>query len=65
MEINSLNDDKIGQGLSGYSSFDVQQIKGCKTTCVRAFRVGRGIKRTHAAAEWCVASVSNYLSSFR
>ena len=25
------DDDKIGQGLSGYSSFDVQQIKGCKT----------------------------------
>ena len=31
VEIISNNDDKIGQGLSGYSSFDVQQIKGCKT----------------------------------
>ena len=32
VEIISNNDDKIGQGLSGYSSFDVQQIKGCKTS---------------------------------
>ena len=31
VEIISKNNEKIGQGLSGYSSFDVQQIKGCKT----------------------------------
>ena len=31
VEIISKDNEKIGQGLSGYSSFDVQQIKGCKT----------------------------------
>ena len=32
VEIISKDNEKIGQGLSGYSNFDVQEIKGCKTS---------------------------------
>ena len=31
VEIIAINDGKIGQGLSGYSSIEVEKIKGCKT----------------------------------
>ena len=35
VEIISNDNEKIGQGLSGYSNFEVQKIKGCKTNEIR------------------------------
>ena len=31
VEILSVDNEKIGQGLSGYTSSEVEKIKGCKT----------------------------------
>ncbi|MFL2801661.1 MAG: glutamate 5-kinase [Paracoccaceae bacterium] len=35
VEIISNDNEKIGQGLSGYSNFEVQKIKGCKTNEIK------------------------------